>query len=79
MQLLLSVCLSLAHDCKHMQTPDDVVFVMDSSIGQAAKDQATAFKEAVSVGVCVYVCVGVCVSFPVSERCVCRLRHHHQA
>ena len=30
--------------------PDDVVFVMDSSIGQAAKDQARAFKDAVSVG-----------------------------
>jgi len=27
-----------------------VVFVMDSSIGQAAKDQATAFKNAVAVG-----------------------------
>ena len=30
--------------------PDDIVFVMDSSIGQAAKDQAAAFKSAVSVG-----------------------------
>lgn len=30
--------------------PDDVVFVMDSSIGQAAKDQAFAFKSAVPVG-----------------------------
>lgn len=30
--------------------PDDIVFVMDSSIGQAAKDQATAFKQAVAVG-----------------------------
>jgi signal recognition particle subunit SRP54 len=30
--------------------PDDVVFVMDSSIGQAAQDQASAFKKRVSVG-----------------------------
>jgi signal recognition particle subunit SRP54 len=30
--------------------PDDIVFVMDSSIGQAALDQATAFKKAVKVG-----------------------------
>ncbi len=30
--------------------PDDVVFVMDSSIGQAAHDQASAFKSKVSVG-----------------------------
>lgn len=30
--------------------PDDVVFVMDSSIGQAAKAQAVAFKQAVDVG-----------------------------
>jgi signal recognition particle subunit SRP54 len=30
--------------------PDDVVFTMDSSIGQAAKDQAQAFKDAVAVG-----------------------------
>jgi len=31
-------------------SPDDIVFVMDSSIGQAAKPQAQAFKEAVDVG-----------------------------
>jgi len=30
--------------------PDEVVFVLDSSIGQAAQDQAAAFKDAVSVG-----------------------------
>ncbi|KAL0479200.1 signal recognition particle subunit SRP54 [Acrasis kona] len=30
--------------------PNDVVFVMDSSIGQAAQDQAAAFKSRVSVG-----------------------------
>ena len=30
--------------------PDDIIFVMDSSIGQAVFDQAKAFKEAVSVG-----------------------------
>jgi signal recognition particle subunit SRP54 len=30
--------------------PDDVVFVMDSTIGQAVHDQATAFKNSVAVG-----------------------------
>ena len=30
--------------------PDDVVFVMDSSIGQAAQDQAAAFKDSIDVG-----------------------------
>ncbi len=30
--------------------PDDVVFVMDSSIGKSAKDQAMAFRSAVDVG-----------------------------
>lgn len=30
--------------------PDEVVFVMDSSIGQAVQDQAAAFNEAVDVG-----------------------------
>jgi signal recognition particle subunit SRP54 len=30
--------------------PQDIVFVMDSSIGQAAKDQALAFRSAVNVG-----------------------------
>ncbi|KYQ93663.1 signal recognition particle 54 kDa subunit [Tieghemostelium lacteum] len=30
--------------------PDNVIFVMDSSIGQAAYDQATAFKSSVGVG-----------------------------
>lgn len=32
------------------QKPDLVIFVMDSSIGQAAYDQAQAFKQSVSVG-----------------------------
>lgn len=31
-------------------TPDDVVFVMDSTIGQSAKGHALAFKSAVAVG-----------------------------
>ena len=31
-------------------TPDDVVFVMDSTIGQSARGHATAFKSAVAVG-----------------------------
>jgi signal recognition particle GTPase len=30
--------------------PDDVVFVLDASIGQAARAQADAFKAAVPVG-----------------------------
>jgi len=30
--------------------PNDIIFVMDSTIGQAAKDQAEAFKDAVKVG-----------------------------
>ena len=30
--------------------PDDIVFVLDSTIGQAAYDQARAFKSAVSIG-----------------------------
>ncbi|KAJ9449076.1 Signal recognition particle 54 kDa protein 2 [Diplonema papillatum] len=30
--------------------PDDIIFTMDSSIGQAAHDQATAFKERVPIG-----------------------------
>jgi len=31
-------------------TPDDVIFVMDSHIGQACHDQALAFKNAVDIG-----------------------------
>jgi signal recognition particle subunit SRP54 len=30
--------------------PDDIIFTMDSSIGQAARDQAQAFKSSVPVG-----------------------------
>jgi signal recognition particle subunit SRP54 len=30
--------------------PDDIIFVMDSSIGQAVFEQATAFRDAVDVG-----------------------------
>lgn len=30
--------------------PNDIIFVMDSSIGQACYDQALAFKKAVNVG-----------------------------
>ena len=33
-----------------LQKPDLVLFVMDSSIGQAAFDQAQAFKQSVPVG-----------------------------
>lgn len=35
---------------KMFQKPDLVIFVMDSSIGQAAFDQAQAFKQSVAVG-----------------------------
>jgi len=28
-----------------LTSPDDIVFVMDSSIGQAAHDQASTFKK----------------------------------
>ena len=31
-------------------TPDDIIFIMDSSIGQAAHDQAKAFKDTVDIG-----------------------------
>ncbi len=31
-------------------TPDNVIFVMDASIGQACEDQARAFKDKVDVG-----------------------------
>ena len=31
-------------------SPDEIIFVMDSSIGQACFDQATAFRKAVNVG-----------------------------
>lgn len=31
-------------------SPDDIIFVMDSSIGQACHDQALAFRKAVNVG-----------------------------
>ncbi len=30
--------------------PDEIIFVMDSTIGQAAEEQAKAFKSAVPVG-----------------------------
>jgi signal recognition particle subunit SRP54 len=36
-------------------SPDLVIFVMDGSIGQAAFDQAKAFKEAVEVRM-IFVC-----------------------
>ena len=33
-----------------MVEPDDVIFVMDGTIGQAAEMQAKAFKETINVG-----------------------------
>jgi len=44
---------ALFDEMKQVETvckPDDIIFVMDSHIGQACHDQATAFKKAVSVG-----------------------------
>ncbi len=35
---------------QHVVNPDDVVFVLDSHIGQACFDQAKAFHDAVEVG-----------------------------
>ena len=40
----------LIHFICVFQKPDLVIFVMDSSIGQAAFDQAQAFKQSVAVG-----------------------------
>ena len=34
----------------HSTQPDEVIFVMDATIGQAADGQARAFKEAVDIG-----------------------------
>lgn len=33
--------------------PDQVVFVMDGTIGQAAQEQAKAFKASIDVGACI--------------------------
>jgi Signal recognition particle GTPase len=38
------VCISL------FQRPDNIIFVMDATIGQACEAQARAFKEKVDVG-----------------------------
>ena len=46
------VCLTILQVALAVQ-PDDVVFVMDSSIGQAAHEQASAFKTKVAVGSCI--------------------------
>lgn len=37
-------------EVERVTTPDEIVFVMDGSIGQAAFAQATAFREAVKIG-----------------------------
>ena len=41
--------IQLIHDSLY-QKPDNIVFVMDASIGQACEAQARAFKEKVDVG-----------------------------
>ena len=41
------------HILAEVVMPDDVIFVMDSSIGQAVHDQATAFNDAIDVGSCI--------------------------
>lgn len=33
-----------------LQQPDNIIFVMDATIGQACESQAKAFKERVNVG-----------------------------
>lgn len=34
----------------YLQRPDNIIFVMDATIGQACEGQAKAFKEKVDVG-----------------------------
>lgn len=41
---LLNICIIL------FQRPDNIIFVMDATIGQACEAQARAFKEKVDVG-----------------------------
>ena len=36
--------------CVCVQEPNDIIYVMDSHIGQACFDQAKAFRDAVDVG-----------------------------
>lgn len=45
-----NIPLIIFYFCFMFQKPDLVIFVMDSSIGQAAFDQAQAFKQSVAVG-----------------------------
>ncbi len=42
--------MSIQVRVKDAVNPDEIIFVMDSTIGQAAKDQAAAFSESVEVG-----------------------------
>jgi signal recognition particle subunit SRP54 len=42
--------IRLTANPKLIQRPDNTIFVMDASIGQACEGQAKAFKEKVSVG-----------------------------
>jgi signal recognition particle subunit SRP54 len=35
------------------QEPNQIIFVMDGAIGQAAYDQALAFKAKVNIGACI--------------------------
>lgn len=51
------LCLLLSLQVAEAVSPDLVIFVMDGSIGQAAFDQAKAFKEAVEVRARVHECV----------------------
>jgi len=49
--LLIVIALKFDPVSFHVfQKPDLIIFVMDSSIGQAAFDQAQAFKQMVAVG-----------------------------
>ena len=54
--------------------PDNIIFVMDASIGQACEGQAKAFKEKVNVGsVVVTKLDGQLISLLTSYRCVLTL------
>lgn len=54
--------------------PDDVVFVMDSSIGQAAKDQAVAFKVLLDNSLVLV----TSLTYVGTEYCFYRFDRHHK-
>lgn len=40
----------IINDYVHFQKPDNIIFVMDATIGQACEAQAKAFKDKVDIG-----------------------------